>query len=29
MAEQRKYLKKTTSRVVAVQLDLETDGFAY
>ncbi len=29
MAERHKYLKKTTSRVVAVQLDLETLGFSY
>ncbi len=29
MAELLKYLKKTTSRVVAVQLDLETRGFTY
>ena len=25
----RKFMKKTTSRVVAVQLDLDTDGFKY
>ena len=29
MAELLKYLKKTTSRVVAVQLDLKTRGFTY
>ncbi|MDH3287814.1 MAG: PGDYG domain-containing protein [Betaproteobacteria bacterium] len=29
MAKLRKYLKKTTSQVVAIQLDLETDGFTY
>jgi hypothetical protein len=29
MAERRKYRKKASSVVVAVQLDLETDGFAY
>ena len=29
VAERRKYLKKTTSRVVAVQLDLATQGFNY
>ena len=29
MAELTKYLKKTASRVVAVQLDLETDGLTY
>ena len=29
MAEFTKYLKKTASRVVAIQLDLETDGFTY
>ena len=29
MAELTKYLKKTASQVVAVQLDLETDGFTY
>lgn len=29
MAEFTKYLKKTASRVVAVQLDLETDGLTY
>jgi len=29
VAELTKYLKKTASRVVAVQLDLETDGLTY
>jgi hypothetical protein len=29
VAERRKYLKKTTSLVAAVQLDLETQGFSY
>jgi len=29
VAEFTKYLKKTASRVVAIQLDLETDGFTY
>ncbi len=29
MAERCKYLKKATAFVVAVQLDLETDGFTY
>ncbi len=29
MAELTKYLKKTASQVVAVQLDLETDGLTY
>ena len=29
MSEILKYLKKTTSRVAAVQLDLETRGFTY
>ena len=29
VAELLKYLKKTTSRVVAVRLDLETGGFTY
>jgi len=29
VAKLRKYLKKTTSQVVAIQLDLETDGFTY
>ncbi len=29
MAERRKYFKKATSSVVAVQLDLETEGFTY
>ena len=29
MAEFTKYLKKTASQVVAVQLDLETDGLTY
>jgi len=29
VAELTKYLKKTASRVVAVQLELETDGFTY
>lgn len=29
MAELTKYKKKTASRVVAVQLDLETDGLTY
>ena len=29
MNSRRKYQKKVTSRVAAVQLDLETDGFAY
>jgi hypothetical protein len=29
VAELTKYLKKTASQVVAVQLDLETDGLTY
>ena len=29
MAELTKYLKKTASRVVAIQLDLDTDGLTY
>lgn len=29
MADRRKYRKKATSFVVAVKLDLETDGFTY
>ncbi len=29
MTERREYLKKATSTVVAVRLDLETDGFTY
>ena len=29
MTERRKYRKKTTSFVIAVQLELETDGFTY
>ncbi len=29
MAERRKYLKKTSAHVVAIQLDLETRGFTY
>lgn len=29
MTRLTKYLKKTTSRVVAIQLDLETEGFTY
>jgi hypothetical protein len=29
VAELTKYLKKTSSHVVAVQLDVETDGFSY
>lgn len=29
MAERRRYLKKATAFVVAVQFDLETDGFTY
>lgn len=29
MAERRKYFKKATSTAVAVQLDLDTDGFTY
>ena len=29
MAERRKYLKKATFFVIAVQLDLETEGFTY
>jgi hypothetical protein len=29
VAERREYRKKTTSRVVAVQLELETPGFTY
>jgi hypothetical protein len=29
VTERREYLKKATSTVVAVRLDLETDGFTY
>ena len=29
MSQRRKYFKKSTSFVVAVQLDLDTDGFTY